>query len=226
MYGYTVDCFSSFFKFLIIVTINLSCVQLIISQNIESLSSLNNENDSINQSTSLRIINSDEINFGNEINFKNKRYTLKWGINPNPIFYKQEYYTQKGNTDFYKEKITVEVILGNYQLNDALTLKINELDSLIAINPILDYEVVEDKKNNQFIIDYITNQNPGYYEWNTLRYVKKQKTIILLKYTYRQSFSQNKDLLDFLIYVKKNRKSFIHKIYQYKIPKIKIKRQL
>lgn len=219
--------FTFLYKTIVIITIHVLYLPCVNGQNKKTNHSLHQKKNTIAKDTLSKIITSDELSIGNNLIFNKKEYAFKWGINPNPIYYKQEYFTRKEDVDNYTEKVTIEVITGNYKLNDALTLKIKELDSLISKNPIIDYEVFEDKKNNQFIIDFITDENKGFYEWNVHRYIKKKKPkemIVLFKYSYRHAYYKHEDLLDFLIYAKKIRKKIIRKAYQLELPKIRIKK--
>lgn len=218
---------SFIYQSIIVITINVLSLHLVNAQTTE-------EDFTPNETTEIPLANTnqsvettyDYLNIGNNIAFNKELFSLKWGINPNPIYYKQEYFSKNYNVDNFAEKITIEILRGNHNLNDALSVKINELKILQSKNPIIDYEVFNDKKNNQLIIDYITDENKGYYEWNVHRYVKQVKhtpLLLLFKYTYRQVYKEKKDVLDFLTHVKKIRKQIIKKTYLIDIPKIKLK---
>lgn len=213
------DQLSFFNKTTIVITICTLYFSSVKSQEIviDSLATNTIEEDVVSASQDYLLI-------GEDIEFYDTEYTLTWGIHPVPIYYKQEYLLPEEDLTNYTEKILIEAISGNYTVSDALNLKIRELEELKAKNPVIDYQVFNDKRNNEVIIDFLISETNGVFEWSVYRYIKQKRSepfLILFAYSYRKYTANKEDIFNFYSHVKKIRKSMIKEVYSIRIPKIK-----
>jgi hypothetical protein len=166
----------------------------------------------------------DFLKVGNELIFNNAKYILKWSSNPNDQHYKQEYLKQGEELPSYKNMILIEAVKSNLSTNEAVKLKITELDKRKKWDFVANYQVLEnDKKPNEIIIDFVVSDTLTTYEWNLYRYQKQNNNMILFAYSYKDSLNDDEDLKKFFNHIKSNRAKMVNKLQEQQIPNINIK---
>jgi len=180
---------------------------------------------------SFAIINSDYLSIGNNLNFDNENYALKWSSNPTNNYYKQEYLRSADKLSKFNKMILVEAIEGNLTCSDAVKAKVGELEKRKKWDFVANYQVYENKnKPTEAIVDFVVSDTMTTYEWNLYRYQLQKdnnnKTyMVLFAYCYRDSLNDNNDLKKFFDYIKSNRNKMINKLTEYNIPKIRINKK-
>ena len=166
----------------------------------------------------------DFVKMGNIISFNNSKYYLKSSANPSPNYFKQEYLRAKSSLDNYKEMITVDVLKGKLTLEQALKVKIQELEQLKKNNPLVNYAVY--KKGESYILDFIMTDGADLFEWNLYKYIVKgkgkQQHLVLISYTYKRTIKTTEMGKQFFGYIKAQRNKMIQKLSNVNISSIRI----
>ena len=164
----------------------------------------------------------DYLNVGTAINFNQTDYSLVWSSNPTENYFKQEYLPEGATLGKHNDMFLVEVVKGKLTVDQAVTSKIQDLDTLKKANPVVKYNVYEKGKDK--IIDFVLSDGAYIFEWNLYRYMnqksKKGDYLVLYAYSYRDSLNTNADLKPFFGRIKNNRDALINKLGQLKLPKV------
>ena len=156
---------------------------------------------------------------------QNKDYNLVWSSHPNENYYKQEYLPQNQSVDNYRSMLLIEFIRGDLFVEDAVRVKIHELEIAKKTNPIVNYNVFE--KEDEVIIDFLSSANSQdgknlkMVERNVYRYVnintKKGPGVLLFAVSER---SYGNEINEFFEELKKNKSTLINAVGNFEIPKI------
>lgn len=159
------------------------------------------------------------------LNFDGKKYELVWSSHPNENFYKQEYLTKNQNLDSLKSMLLIDFIQGDFSVEDAVNIQIQEIEKRKKSNPIVNYNVL--KKDDETILDFLMSANSAdgetvvVVERNVYRYLKvttKTTTGILLFAVSERAYENEIDT--FFKNLNKNKNSLIEKVGNFKIPEI------
>ncbi|MBA0882404.1 hypothetical protein [Flavobacterium undicola] len=168
----------------------------------------------------------DYLSTGSELSFNNEKYDLAWSSHPNATYFKQEYLRKSDKLEKYEKMILVEAIKTTLNPEKASQMKINELDNIKKVNPIVNFKQVQVSNQNDKIISF-TISGGNILEWNVYRYqqqqIENENMIILYAYSYRNYVSTKEDVTKFMNYVKNNENKMIETITKTNIPKVKIK---
>lgn len=159
------------------------------------------------------------------LTFNESKFSLSWSSNPSQGYYKQEYLLDSSTIEDYNEMILVEALKGKISPKVAAEHKVNELKQLKKNNPVINWNVYENK--NERIIDFVITDGATQYEWNLYRYsVLKnsdgQKYLVLYAYSYKDTLYTNEDLKPFFNRILGNRDLLISKLGEFKLPELKI----
>jgi len=159
------------------------------------------------------------------LTFNGLKYSLVWSSNPSQGYYKQEYLLNSTTIEDYNEMILMEALKGKVSPEVAAQLKIDELKELKKNNPVINWNLYENK--NEVIIDFVITDKATQYEWNLYRYsVLKnsdgQKYLVLYAYSYKDTLYTNEDLKPFFNRILENRDSLIPKLGEFKLPELNI----
>ncbi len=159
------------------------------------------------------------------LTFDNSKYSLVWSSNPMQGYYKQEYLLDSTTIEDYNEMILVEALKGKISPKVAAELKVNELVELKKNNPVINWNVYENK--DERIIDFVITDGATQYEWNLYRYsVLKnsdgQKYLVLYAYSYKDTLYTNEDLKPFFNRILENRNLLIAALGEFKLPEFEI----
>lgn len=168
----------------------------------------------------------DYLSVGKQLDFNKETYHLAWSSKPSEIYYKQEYLLKGETPQHYHKMILVEAIAANLPIEKALKVKVQELNARKTWDYVANYQVFENKdKPEEGMIDFVMSDTMYTYEWNLYRYqlqtgVNKQKYLVLMAYSYRDSLNNDDDLKRFFGHIKSNRLQLLDQLQAYPIPKV------
>lgn len=162
------------------------------------------------------------------INIGQKAYNLVWSSHPNDVYFKQEYIEPKENVNKYNSMVLIDFIKGDFNLKEVIDHKLAELDEMKKINPIVNYQILEN--DGEYILDFLISENSKdgkeilIAERNVYRYklITNSTTNGLLLFAISQrAYKENMD--QFFKNLKANPNQLIEAVGSYKLPDIKIK---
>ncbi len=164
----------------------------------------------------------------NSFNFNGKTYSLAWSAHPSDTYYKQEYLTANENVKKYNEMVILEVVVGDISAKDASSSKAKELEARKAIDPVANYEIIENKKTGEYMLDFVLSEG-AITEWNVYRYQMQklsggQKCLVLTTFSKRAYEGSTPSTKDFLTNLSADRKVLIDAMSKTAVPKIEIQK--
>lgn len=167
----------------------------------------------------------DNINIPGPISFDGETYSLAWN-HAKENYFKQEYLRKKDNLEKFNKMVTVDLLIADMPLKDIVASKVNELENRKTADPVVNYEVIENKQSGEILLDFVMSDG-DLYEWNAYRYkivkTAKGNAVFLFGYSIRSfdkaEISQDK----FFPYLKENRSKMIAKVAAFSLPKVSIK---
>lgn len=170
----------------------------------------------------------DFLSTGSILKFENESYQLAWSSHPNDTYYKQEYLRESDNKfENYQKMLIVEAIKSDISLEQASTMKINELNTMKKTNPLVQYKIEKAVNEGEIVISFMLSGGKNILEWNMYRYqqqkIDKDAYLVLYAYSYRNYFSTKEDIVTFLDYVKTNNANITALINTVAVPKIQVK---
>lgn len=171
----------------------------------------------------------DYLNVPGPIVFDKQPYSLSWSAHPAADFYKQEYLVKGVNPDKFKMMMLVDVITGESDLKKVTGAKLEELKKMKLQNPVVNYEIIQNPKTGEYIIDFLLSANAAdgsmsIVERNVYRYKiftdKAGKQGILLFGVSTRAYGP--DIDKFFTSLKSNRADLVKKVSQFNMPQIKI----
>ena len=161
--------------------------------------------------------------------FENKVYDLSWSTHPVANFYKQEYLAKGESVNKYKMMILLDVVTGEENIKNVVATKVAELKKLKQGNPVVNYEVIDNPKTGEFMIDFLLTANApdgtisiverNVYRYKTFTGKSGQQGILLFGVSTR---GYGAGIGQFFASLKTNRKELISKVAQFKMPVIKL----
>lgn len=172
----------------------------------------------------------DYLNVPGPINFEKKMYQLNWSSHPASNFYKQEYIAKGDIAGKYKTMLLFDVIVSDKSVKDIAGEKIAELKKIKETNPIVNYEIFDNPKTGEYMIDFLLSANTpdgkqlsiverNVYRYKTFTDKSGRKGILLFGVSTR---SYGNGINNFLISLKANKKELINEVAKYTIPEIAI----
>lgn len=161
--------------------------------------------------------------------FDKQTFSLSWSSHPADNYYKQEYIVKGDNPDQFKTMILTDVITGESNIKNIVGAKVTELKQMKASNPVVNYEIINNPKTGEYIIDFLLSANNAdgtmsVVERNVYRYKtftdKAGNQGVQLFGVSTRSYGAAID--NFLTGLKTTRKDLINKVSLYKMPEIKI----
>ena len=172
----------------------------------------------------------DYLNIPGPLLFQNKAFHLNWSSHPSANFYKQEYLTKGEDANKYKMMLMIDVIAGETSLKNIVSAKIAELKKMKEGNPLVNYEIIQNPKTGEYLLDFLLTANAadgttGIVERNVYRYKSSidkagNKGVLLFAASSR---AYAKEVNNFFISLKANRKVLVNEVAQFKMPEISIK---
>ncbi|MEP7166261.1 MAG: hypothetical protein ABI741_16280 [Ferruginibacter sp.] len=158
------------------------------------------------------------------VDFNKTMYSLSWSSHPNNDYYKQEYLPANERSETFNKMIMIEALVSSMTPKEAAMAKIKELDQRKKIDPVTNYQFIENPATGEYVVDFVISSN-DIVEWNAYRYINlKNKSsengLMLFAYSKR---SYGAASTNFLKSLKTERVKDINAVATYKIPGIKLK---
>lgn len=111
------------------------------------------------------------------IKFNKETYNLAWTSHPTDIYYKHEYLLPGDTFPKFKTMLLLEMITG-IKLKDVIGTKVAELKKLKETNPVVNYEILDNSKLGEYMLDFLISENSadGKYVLMVERNVYRYKT--------------------------------------------------
>jgi hypothetical protein len=185
--------------------------------------------------SSFKIDSSQEVvtnylNISGPIKFDGSDYALSWSSHPIENFYKHEYLVKGDNSDRFNEMILVDLVTGSDEIKQVLNAKVAELKKLKKTNPVVNFEVIENKATGEYMLDFLVSENTpdgksiSIVERNVYRYEKFKDKLgkkgVLLFGVSMRCYGDSIDT--FFSKLKTNRDDLINAVGQYQIPEVSI----
>lgn len=157
-------------------------------------------------------------------------FDLVWTANPNAFYFKHEYLPSDQKFKNYNRLFLMEVMIADMDANDALAMKVNELEQRKATDPVVKFQTYQ--KDNETVIDFIISQINSdqtqfeFIERNLYRYIPIEvegKSAILLLGISERGYPHNME--QFIGYLKTNMEYLLHQMLDMPVPTIKLNRQ-
>ena len=94
------------------------------------------------------------------LSFDGKSFNLKW-TSKNGNYYIQEYLSENDSLSNFKEMISLFVLNESVSVEDAIQIKIQELEEFKKTDPVCNYAVTYDPKNRGTLIDFLRGESIG-----------------------------------------------------------------
>jgi hypothetical protein len=170
----------------------------------------------------------DYLSIPGPVTFGDTSFELAWSSNPNANYYKHEYLPAGESLERFNEMLIIEVITGELTLSEAVNTKVKELMNRKSNDPYSNYEVIENPKTGEYILDFIVSDSNGgeanIVEWNAYRYVKlkdkSDRNGVMLFAISRRAYGEG--ISDFLKVLKSNRSEGISMLSSFDVPNVKL----
>lgn len=160
--------------------------------------------------------------------FDKTSFHLAWTSHPASNFYKQEYIPKTEVLSKFNRMVLIDLVTGNQNLRDVVGAKISELKRMQQTNPVVNYEVMENKATGEIMLDFLLSQNSPdgrtiqILERNVYRYKKftdrRGNAGVLLFGISTRSYGD--EVNSFLTALKSNRKILIKSVSEFEMPHV------
>ncbi len=163
-----------------------------------------------------------------EINLDNSIYKLSWSSHPNDSYYKQEYLENKEKPESYTSMVMLEVLVADMTVEEALSIKVNELKERQHTDQICNYQIIKNPTTGEYMIDFLMSSGNGnaldIVEWDVYHYTKSldsngNSMIVLFAWSKR---AYGDDVVPFLKGLDDYRMGWINLIGNFSIPLISL----
>ncbi|MFN3406103.1 MAG: hypothetical protein ACK40G_18555, partial [Cytophagaceae bacterium] len=132
----------------------------------------------------------DYISVPGPLTFEGEKYILKWSSHAQENHYKQEYVRANDKLEAFNKMIFIEILLTDANAIDLVNAKIKEIESRKGKDHVANYQVLDNKKTGEFLLDFLISEGDGdIIEWNAYRYkniiTPKGKGVMLFSYSFR-----------------------------------------
>ena len=170
----------------------------------------------------------DYLGIKGSLSFQKKAYNLAWSSHPASGYYKQEYLQKDDNLSGFKSMMLLEVLSGSAKLADVVATKVNELKGLKKTNPMVQFELLNNEKTGEYLLDFLLSANapdgsPSIVERNVYRYKtitdKNGKAGILLFGISSRAYC--KDINPFLKELKTTKAVLVNDVLRFILPAVR-----
>ena len=162
---------------------------------------------------------------------QNQVYQLAWSSHPDASLYKHEYVAAGDQFPNYKSLITVDFVVTPSTVDQAVSTKISQLEAMKKTNPIVNYELMENKATGEKIIDCLIGQTAAdernslverdVFRYKSVSATSGQRGILLFAVSVRK---YGKDIDPFLAKLKTNKSILVNEVAKFPLPAISITR--
>ena len=168
-------------------------------------------------------------NISETLTFDNVQYKLVASYHPNDIYYKQEYIPAGESAGRFNKMILIDFAITDASAREMLDIKAKEMQDRKKSDPVVNYEVMENNAQQEYILDFILSDGKGekvnVVERNVYHYKNYldrsgHKGVLLFGISQR---GYDNGIPSFFTNLKKTRMDDINKVGLYPIPDIDIK---
>jgi hypothetical protein len=161
------------------------------------------------------------------LEFDDKSYSLKWTTKIDN-YYVQEYLTEGDSLSNFEEMISLFVLNESVSVEDAIQLKIQELNEFKKTDPVCNYAVTFGPKNSGTLIDFLRGESVegiitlvefNLYRYKQIKLGKNKKAVLIYAFSKRATGT---DIMPFLTSLKEGRIDYIDKIFEVELPEIEL----
>ncbi len=171
----------------------------------------------------------DKVGVKGPIIFNNARFHLTKSEKTNMDYFVQKYMPMYQTLERFYEFITVNVLIRNLSLEDAVKQKAGELNKRMETDKVCNYSITKGTDGRESVVDYVlSTENNGELtdvEFTISRYKEielQDHTKAILIYSYTKA-AKGRDIIDFFTNLPKDRKKFLDLVNLQELPKIRIK---
>ncbi|GAB3510027.1 hypothetical protein GCM10027341_47860 [Spirosoma knui] len=156
-------------------------------------------------------------------------YQLAWSAHPDASLYKQEYLAAGDGFPTYKSMVTVDFVVTEATVDQAVNAKLRELETLKRTYPIVQAEVFNNAATGEKMIDCLigntgSNQQTNLIERDVYRYKlveakSGQRGILLLAVSIRK---YGNDITPFLTRLKSDKPLLVNEVAKLPMPEISV----
>lgn len=160
---------------------------------------------------------------------QNQVYRLAWSSHPDASLYKHEYLAAGDQFPNYKSLITVDFVVTPSTVGQAVSTKIRQLEAMKKTNPIVNYELMENKTMGEVIIDCIIGETAAddrnsvverdVFRYKSVSATSGQRGILLFAVSIRKYGS---DITSFLTKLKADKKMLVNEVAKLPMPAINL----
>lgn len=169
------------------------------------------------------------LSIPNPINVQKKAYQLSWSSHPDASLYKQEYLAVGDAFPRYKSMVTVDFVVTESTVDQAVSAKIRELENLKRTNPIVQYEVMSDAATGEKLIDCLIGTNAAnertnlverdVYRFKSIKAKSGHHGILLFAVSERK---YENDITPFLTRLKADKSILVNEVAKLSMPEINV----
>ena len=171
----------------------------------------------------------DYLSIPGHFSVQNQVYQLAWSSHPDASLYKHEYLTAGDQFPNYKSLLTVDFVITPSPIGQAVSAKIRQLDEMKKMNPIVNYELMENKATGEVMIDCLLGQTApddrnsvverNVYRYKSITATSGQRGILLVAVSVR---AYGQAISPFLVKLKADRKKLVSEVARLSMPTIQL----
>lgn len=166
----------------------------------------------------------DYLNLPGPIIFQDQTFSLAWSSRPSDGYAKHEYVPQGQKLETFSDMFLVEAVTGAITPGQAAKQQIEALEARKSGDPLLNYELLENRATGEIILDFLVSDMKGdtRVEWNAYRYVTLDGGGVGLFAISRRAYGED-GAKPFLAGLMSTRAASIEALARYDIPDIQLK---
>ena len=159
-------------------------------------------------------------------------YQLVWSSHPDASLYKHEYLAAGDRFPNYRSMVTIDFVLTESTVDQAVATKIRQLEGLKTTNPVVNYEVIGNKTTGDRIIDCLIGQTAAdernslmerdVFRYKAIKLKSGQRGILLFAFSVRKYGDAIKP---FLIKMKADKPLLVSEVAKLPMPEINLAKQ-
>ena len=156
-------------------------------------------------------------------------FQLIWSSHPNPSLYKQEYLPIGDAFPNYQSMVTIDFVVSESTVDQAVAVKISELEQLKKTGHDVNFEVIGNKTTGEKIVDCLIGQKAingqeslierDVYRFKLAKAKSGEQGILLFAVSIRK---YGKDIKPFLLKLKTDKPVLVSEIAKFQIPELTI----
>jgi len=163
------------------------------------------------------------------INVQKKAYQLTWSSHPDASLYKQEYLAVGDHFPNYKSMIMIDFVLTASPVDQAVSTKIRELETLKATNPSVNFNILSNAATGEKMIDCLIGQmapddrnslvERTVFRYKSVKTKSGQRGVLLFAVSTR---AYGKEVDPFLVKLKRDKPILVNEVARLPMPTIHV----